>query len=100
MLIIVLTCSNITLTLNFGFAEIYQTERNHVRTLKVLEGVFMNPLINSGYLPTELSTLLFPPALSSLKNLHNSFENNLKQRKIEHNSIVGDIGDLLLSMVS
>lgn len=83
-----------------GFAEIYQTERNHVRTLKVLEGVFMNPLINSGYLPTELSTLLFPPALSSLKNLHNSFENNLKQRKIEHNSIVGDIGDLLLSMVS
>lgn len=59
----------------------------------------MNPLINSGYLPNELSTLLFPPALSSLKNLHNSFENNLKQRKIEHNSVVGDIGDLLLSMV-
>jgi hypothetical protein len=79
--------------------EIYQTERNHVRTLRLLEGIFMRPLQESGVLSGDHLQLLFPPSLQTLKDLHTSFENNLKQRRIDHGPLVGDIGDLLLAMV-
>ncbi|XP_037025462.1 rho guanine nucleotide exchange factor 11 isoform X3 [Bradysia coprophila] len=78
--------------------EIYQTERNHVRTLRLLEGIFMRPLQESAALNAEHLNLLFPPALLILKDHHSSFEQQLKQRRIEHGSLVGDIGDLLLTM--
>uniref|UniRef100_A0A1B0CLQ4 Guanine nucleotide exchange factor n=1 Tax=Lutzomyia longipalpis TaxID=7200 RepID=A0A1B0CLQ4_LUTLO len=78
--------------------EIYQTERNHVRTLRLLEGIFMQPLQESGVLNAEHLHLLFPPALLILKDLHSSFEMQLKQRRIDSASLVGDIGDLLLAM--
>lgn len=81
-----------------SFTEIYQTERNHVRTLRLLEGIFMRPLQESGALNAEHLNLLFPPALLILKDHHSSFEQQLKQRRIEHGSLVGDIGDLLLAM--
>ncbi|XP_059622198.1 uncharacterized protein LOC132265518 [Phlebotomus argentipes] len=78
--------------------EIYQTEKNHVRTLRLLEGIFMQPLQESGVLNAEHLNLLFPPALLTLKDLHSSFEMQLKQRRIDSVSLVGDIGDLLLAM--
>lgn len=81
-------------------AEIYQTERNHVRTLRLLEGIFMRPLQESGALPHELLNLLFPYSLIHLKDLHSAFEFKLKQRRSEHANVVREIGDLLLSMVS
>lgn len=77
--------------------EIYITERNHVRTLRLLEGIFMRPLQKQNLLADHLQ-LLFPPALLSLKDLHGSFETQLKQRRTESGSVVGDIGDLLLAM--
>lgn len=58
----------------------------------------MRPLQESGSLNTEHLNLLFPPALLILKDHHSSFEQQLKQRRIEHGSLVGDIGDLLLTM--
>lgn len=58
----------------------------------------MRPLQESGSLNTEHLNLLFPPALLILKDHHTSFEQQLKQRRIEHGSLVGDIGDLLLTM--
>lgn len=82
----------------FFFAEIYQTERNHVRTLKLLVGIFQRPLQESGALNSEHLTLLFPPALHNLKEHHSLFEQQLKQRRIDHGSVVTAIGDLLLSM--
>ncbi|XP_050094464.1 uncharacterized protein LOC126577096 isoform X2 [Anopheles aquasalis] len=78
--------------------EIYQTERNHVRTLRLLEGIFMRPLQESGALPHELLNLLFPYSLIHLKDLHSAFEFKLKQRRSEHANVVREIGDLLLSM--
>ncbi|ETN67114.1 hypothetical protein AND_001084 [Anopheles darlingi] len=78
--------------------EIYQTERNHVRTLRLLEGIFMRPLQESGALPSELLNLLFPHSLIHLKDLHSAFEFKLKQRRSEHVNVVREIGDLLLSM--
>ncbi|XP_055917714.1 uncharacterized protein LOC129949975 isoform X2 [Eupeodes corollae] len=78
--------------------EIYQTERSHVRTLKLLEGIFMRPLQECGALPHDHLHLLFPPALLSLKELHSSFEQKLKMRRLEHNHIVQHVGDLLAGM--
>jgi Rho guanine nucleotide exchange factor 12 len=78
--------------------EIYQTERNHVRTLRLLEGIFMRPLQESGVLSGDHLQLLFPPSLQTLKDLHTAFENNLKQRRLNQ-PLVGDVGDLLLAMV-
>uniref|UniRef100_A0A182T8V2 DH domain-containing protein n=1 Tax=Anopheles maculatus TaxID=74869 RepID=A0A182T8V2_9DIPT len=78
--------------------EIYQTERNHVRTLRLLEGIFMRPLQESGALPHELLNLLFPHSLIHLKDLHSAFELKLKQRRSEHGNVVREIGDLLLTM--
>lgn len=77
--------------------EIYRTERNHVRTLRLLEHVFQQPL-DAQY--GELSQLLFPPALVTLRDLHSRFEGQLKQRRVEHMALVGDLGDLLLGTVS
>lgn len=78
--------------------EIYQTERNHVRTLRLLDGIFLRPLQESGVLGNELLRALFPSALLLLKEHHSSFEQQLKQRRIDNESLVGNIGDLLLSM--
>ena len=58
----------------------------------------MRPLQESGSLNSEHLNLLFPPALLILKDHHSSFEQQLKQRRIEHGSLVNSIGDLLLSM--
>ncbi|XP_017049565.1 uncharacterized protein LOC108093793 isoform X2 [Drosophila ficusphila] len=78
--------------------EIYQTERNHVRTLKLLDRLFFLPLYESGLLSQDHLLLLFPPALLSLREIHGNFEQSLKQRRIEHNHVVNTIGDLLSEM--
>ncbi|KAL5274603.1 ARHGEF12 family protein [Megaselia abdita] len=78
--------------------EIYQTERSHVRTLRLLEKIFMKPLQESNVLPSEHLLLLFPPALLSLKDLHSSFEQKLKIRRIENDHVVRSMGDLLVLM--
>ncbi|XP_067627679.1 uncharacterized protein RhoGEF2 isoform X2 [Eurosta solidaginis] len=78
--------------------EIYQTERSHVRILKLLERLFLCPLQDSNLLTPEHLMLLFPPALLSLREIHATFEQQLKQRRIEHNHVVTHIGDLLSNM--
>ncbi|XP_021709517.1 uncharacterized protein LOC5577203 isoform X4 [Aedes aegypti] len=77
--------------------EIYQTERNHVRTLRLLEGIFMRSL-QAEPSCNDLLQLLFPPSLRKLQELHSTFEGYLKQRRIEHSNIVRETGDLLLLM--
>lgn len=57
----------------------------------------MAPLQNAGLLADHLQ-LLFPQALVSLQDLHGTFEAQLKQRRIESAFVVGEIGDLLLTM--
>uniref|UniRef100_A0A1I8P3A6 DH domain-containing protein n=1 Tax=Stomoxys calcitrans TaxID=35570 RepID=A0A1I8P3A6_STOCA len=78
--------------------EIYQTERSHVRTLKLLERLFFYPLQESGLLTQDHLHLLFPPSLLSLCDLHGSFEQKIKQRRIDNSYIVNNIGDLLAGM--
>ncbi|XP_065366729.1 uncharacterized protein RhoGEF2 isoform X2 [Calliphora vicina] len=78
--------------------EIYQTERSHVRTLKLLKHLFLLPLQESTLLTPDHLMLLFPPSLSSLCDLHGAFEQKLKQRRLEHNYIVNSVGDLFAEM--
>lgn len=69
-----------------------------MRTLRLLEGIFMRPLQEAGVLNPDDLNLLFPPSLLTLKDLHSSFEQQLKQRRQDHGSLLGDIGDILLIM--
>ncbi|XP_032597038.1 uncharacterized protein LOC6568911 isoform X3 [Drosophila grimshawi] len=78
--------------------EIFQTERNHVRTLRLLDRLFFLPLYDSALLSQDHLLILFPPALLSLRELHGAFEQKLKQRRVEHNHVVKHIGDLLTDM--
>lgn len=75
--------------------ELYETERNHVKILKVLHNVFMVPLEQSKAMTSELIQMVFPPSLLVLKEWHNSFESMLKQRWKEHNALIKEIGDCL-----
>lgn len=88
----------INLNQSCTFLEIYQTERNHVRTLKLLDRLFFLPLYDSGLLSQDHLLLLFPPALLSLRELHGAFEQKLRLRRVENNHVVKHIGDLLSEM--
>lgn len=77
------------------FSELFETEKNHVKILKVLHNVFMMPLEQSKAMTSELIQLVFPPSLLILKEWHNSFESTLKSRWKEHNALVKEIGDCL-----
>ena len=81
-----------------SYTEIYQTERSHVRTLKLLKHLFFFPLQDSNLLTQEHLMLLFPSSLGSLCDLHGAFEQKLKQRRLDHNYIVNSVGDLLAGM--
>lgn len=76
-------------------SELFETEKNHVKILKVLHDVFMVPLEKSKAMTSELIQMVFPPSLLVLKEWHNSFESSLKQRWKEHNALVKEFGDCL-----
>jgi Rho guanine nucleotide exchange factor 12 len=78
-----------------AFVELFETEKNHVKILKVLHNVFMTPLEQSKAMSPELIQMVFPPSLLTLKDWHNNFEAALKQRWKEHNALVKEIGDCL-----
>lgn len=80
------------------FTELFHTERSHVRNLKVLDLVFRRPLAESGILSTESMGLIFAN-LDEMLETHSGFNNSFKIKRKE-NPVVGEIGDLLLSMVS
>jgi len=79
----------------FSFAEIFETERSHVKTLKVLHNVFMVPLEQSKAMTPDLLNLVFPPSLLVLKEWHNEFEASLRQRWKDSNGLFKEIGDCL-----
>lgn len=78
-----------------AIAELFETEKNHVKILKVLHNVFMVPLEQSKAMTSELIQMVFPPSLLVLKDWHNSFEATLKSRWKEHSTLVREIGDCL-----
>ena len=41
-------------------AELFHTERAHVRNLKVMQHLFYSPMSDDPVIPTDFVTLLFP----------------------------------------
>ncbi|XP_065207030.1 rho guanine nucleotide exchange factor 12 isoform X3 [Planococcus citri] len=76
--------------------ELFHTERSHVRALKILDQLFYQPMRELQIIPPEQLQLLFAN-LDEMLEIHSQFNNNMKLKKKE-NSIVGDIGDILLKM--
>lgn len=85
----------VSIITRLSFAELFETEKNHVKILKVLHNVFMVPLEQSKAMTSELIQMVFPPSLLVLKDWHNSFEATLKSRWKEHSTLVREIGDCL-----
>lgn len=78
--------------------EIYITERNHVRNLRLLSEIFMRPLQTLQIISDADLNLLFPPSMSALLGLHATFEYSIKLRRQEHEFCIREIGDILLTM--
>jgi hypothetical protein len=78
--------------------ELFHTERSHVRNLKVIEQVFYRPILDTQILPPEYIQLLFSN-LYEMLDIHSHF-NNLMKVKRRDSPVVGDIAEILLSMVS
>ncbi|XP_076036474.1 uncharacterized protein LOC143022237 [Oratosquilla oratoria] len=76
--------------------ELFHTERTHVRVLKVLKHLFRTPMLEVGFLNTEYMDMLFPN-LDQVLEFHAAFNNSMKQLR-NTESLVGCVGDLLLSM--
>lgn len=78
--------------------ELYHTERNHVKTLKILDTVFKPILQKSGVIKQKLLDSLFPQSLQTLHDLHLRFQVFLKDRVEDKNFMAGEIGDILVKM--
>ena len=79
----------------FFSAELFHTERSHVRNLKVLERVFYRPLLDNGF--SDLVNVLFPN-LPEMLEIHGRFNSMMKGRKRDQPA-VETVGDILLAMV-
>ena len=79
------------------FSEFFQTERSHVRNLKVLERLFFRPLIDSSQVSKDLIERLFPN-LDDVLTVHNKYNQKMKER-IKAGFPIGNIGDILTEMV-
>lgn len=61
--------------MEYFVAELFYTERSHVRNLKVMYQVFYRPMMQQDFVPNDLVRLLFP-------NLHEVIEVHGKQNSI------------------
>ncbi|XP_041425467.1 rho guanine nucleotide exchange factor 1 isoform X4 [Xenopus laevis] len=75
--------------------ELFFTEYAHVRMLHVLHDVFYIPM-QSGWIPTlELENIF--PSLDDLIDAHAVFLDTLKHLRLENNSVIQEIGTILLN---
>ncbi|XP_069041048.1 rho guanine nucleotide exchange factor 2 isoform X2 [Lepisosteus oculatus] len=86
--------------------ELIQTELHHVRTLRIMEGVFRRGMLDEVGLEPGVVHAIFP-CLDQLVALHSSFLTQLLQRRAEslahgsnHNFIINQLGDILVSQFS
>ena len=80
------------------FSEFFQTERSHVRNLKVLDRLFCRPLVETAHMSKELIDRLFPN-LDEVLTVHTKYNQKMKER-IKLGFPIGNVGDILSEMVS
>uniref|UniRef100_H3AFG5 Rho guanine nucleotide exchange factor 1 n=1 Tax=Latimeria chalumnae TaxID=7897 RepID=H3AFG5_LATCH len=76
--------------------ELFITEHAHVRMLRVLNEIFYQPFLNEMLL-TQVDLANIFPSLEELIELHTSFYDNLKKLRQENDSVVTEIGGVLLA---
>lgn len=86
-------------------SELIQTEFHHVRTLRIMEGVYRRGMQEEVMLEAGVVHTIFP-CLDQLLELHSSFLSELLNRRKEGlvegsstNFVIRSIGDLLLKQV-
>lgn len=86
--------------------ELIQTEINHVRTIKLVLGIYVRELRETLQMDETQLERLFPQ-VDSLLQVHQLFLNRLKQRRIDslepgstQNYCIHRIGDILMTQVS
>ncbi|XP_065322721.1 uncharacterized protein LOC135929908 isoform X2 [Gordionus sp. m RMFG-2023] len=75
-------------------SELFHTEKNHVRNLKVLDYIFYRPMKLENLVSEELLDRLFPN-LDELLRIHGELNQKMKMKKSE-NVIIDSIGPMLL----
>lgn len=75
--------------------ELLETERRHVKLLKLLQNVFLEPLKRSRAITAELADEIFPPSFFIIKDWHISFEAIMKKEWNEYNGFLLEIGKCL-----
>merc|ERR1719186_1636365 len=76
--------------------ELFHTEKSHVRNLKVLDGVFRRPLLETGRMPKKVVDRLFPN-LDEVLAVHQRYNSAMKMR-VKQGFPIGDICDILIDM--
>ncbi|XP_077985654.1 rho guanine nucleotide exchange factor 11-like isoform X3 [Glandiceps talaboti] len=75
--------------------ELFHTEKNHVRNLKILDEIFMKPMKLEQVVNSEFLRLLFPN-VEELLEMHSALNTVMKkERKTSH--VIDEVGDMLLS---
>lgn len=81
------------------FVELFYTERNHLRNLKIMHQVYYQRMLReTQWITRDLVSLLFPN-LEEMILLHQELNHSFRKRK-ERDVVVGDIADLLIARVS
>lgn len=75
--------------------ELLETERRHVKLLKLLQNVFLEPLKRSRAISVELANELFPSSFFTIKDWHVSFEAIMKKEWNQQNGFLLEIGKCL-----
>ena len=76
-------------------AELFHTERTHVRNLKVLRMVFYVPMTRHNVLPPQLATQVFAN-LDEMIAMHNELNRGMRAIR-KSRPLIGNIGSVLLS---
>ncbi|CAH1797622.1 unnamed protein product [Owenia fusiformis] len=77
--------------------ELFHTEINHVRNLKILDQFFEKPMAGESWISWDFVKLLFPN-LQEVLQLHSAINTAFKAKKNENiNCVVGDIANIFLA---
>ncbi|XP_028650905.1 rho guanine nucleotide exchange factor 1a isoform X2 [Erpetoichthys calabaricus] len=86
--------------------ELIQTELHHVRTLKIMSGIFRRGMIEDLHLDSSIVHGIFP-CLDELEDIHTNFLSQLLLRRKEslasgsdHNFVIMQLGDILIQQFS
>ncbi|KAH3703378.1 hypothetical protein DPMN_078414, partial [Dreissena polymorpha] len=74
--------------------ELFYTEKCHVRSLKILDKLFYQPMKHENSIQKDFCQLLFPN-LETMIQLHGTLNKSMKERRKEK-SVITVVGDLLL----